>query len=176
MAYTAERLASLGFLAEAERYLARLSEEPSGLPLQPLRRPRVLAARGTLAFARGDSQEAIPQLEESTAIFRDTFNQAHFLFISETLARAWQAQGTLPQAILVLEDATRERGRMMPFIENWMRARLYLAELYHQAGREQEALEVETELRHYCLHADPDFVIWQELEKRQQAAIEPLGA
>ena len=49
------------------------------------------------------------------------------------------------------------------------RAQLRLAEVYRLAGRQEEALAIEDELRRYCAYADPDFPILLELEKRARS-------
>ena len=124
---------------------------------------------GAVALARGRFSEAISLLDEGMRVkrLRNYFPERELFLASLELARAWVGKGDPGEAIEVLERASLRKERT--FIEHesgalWLNARAQLAGLYRQVGREEEAQQVEDELRRYLAYADPDHPILLQLE------------
>ncbi|HVS03496.1 MAG TPA: hypothetical protein VMT16_12055, partial [Thermoanaerobaculia bacterium] len=162
-------LARAGLVAEARSLTAALAERHSAARSYAAgRRPTsamVAAARGELALAEGRPEEALPLLEEAARALRASGLPAYFR-VCESLATLLDRQGGRARAIALLEDASKQRGRLhgstrMP----WMEVRLLLAELYRRDGRAAEAREVVDELRSLLALADPDLVLLRRLDE-----------
>ena len=151
-------LARAGLLSEADRLLTQFEQCCSG-------EPYVRILRGEVAFARGQNDEAISELEEGTSHNADSF--PFFFTGSESLARALRKKGDLGRAIDVLERASARR-RQAAFYQAgqyWVWIRYRLAQLYREAGRENEARTIEEELRKLLSLADPTHPIRRGLER-----------
>ena len=149
-------LARVGLISEAQRLLSWL-QAPENAYMGPEARPPMLTSfEGELALARGAPAKAIPLLQNSLSWKEGCYI---FLWGSEDLARAWELQGNLPQAIRVLEDASKEKSREAwpgagAFL--WVHVEGRLTQLYKKAGRDQDAQRTEAELRQLLQYADPD--------------------
>ncbi|HUP42088.1 MAG TPA: protein kinase [Thermoanaerobaculia bacterium] len=125
----------------------------------------VAAAHGELALAEGRAGEALPLLESAARDLRDSGLEAYFR-VCESLAALLDERGERGRAIALLEDASRQRGRLHPWAKpSWMEVRLQLAELYRRDGRAAEAREVVDELRSLLALADPDLVLLRRLDE-----------
>jgi len=154
-------LATLGLVEEADEILAEIPED-TGL----FAKRYALAAQGIVDAARQQYETAIPNLEEAFDLFRYHDVLGQYFRIARSLSHAWRELGQPERALEVLEEASRQRPRLLHAHRNyWMEVQLRLAELYRDLGRDQEALEIEDELRRYCAYADPDFPILLELER-----------
>ena len=91
---------------------------------------------------------------------------------SESLARAWEQQGNFQKAIGVLEEVHPFKTRYLfpGGAPGWMKTQLRLAQLYRKVGREQEAREIEAELRKLLAYADPDYPILRQLQRTPNLA------
>ena len=127
--------------------------------------------RGELALARGNTGQAIALFEEAVRRLGD------FLFFvaggSESLAHAWEQQGNFQRAIGVLEAVRPFKTRYLfaGWATTWMKTQLRLAQLYRKVGREQEAREIEAELRKLLPYADPDHPFLRQLNRSQEVAL-----
>ena len=167
---TAVLLARRGFFSEAEKVMQRLIS----------RRGRVWPSdkivRGELAMARGKTAQAIRLLQEGIEPpWMGPFISAYFLG-TETLANAWEQQGNMSKAIRLLEESSQGRAKALAALRGsssffWMRVRLRLASFYRKVGREQEAREIEAELRKLLAYADPDHPILRQLKRLQEFAV-----
>ena len=162
-------LAQIGDVADAEEFLDRL---PEGFDLVP---GSVMGARGIIDFARRRYPEAISRLEEAMPLLRQREHLSYYLFCARTLSLAWEALGEPERGLQVLEEASRQKPRILTGRYYWMLVQLRLAELYREVGRDEEALAIEDELRRYCAYADPDFPILQELQERERLLPTPIG-
>ena len=154
-----------GLLSEAEAAISdmennKASSFPEGLPKY---------FRGELALARRNTGQAIALFEEAV---RPLGAFRFFAFGgSESLARAWEQQGNFQRAIGILEAVRPFRTRyLFPGSAKWMKTQLRLAQLYRKVGREQEAGEIEAELRKLLVYADPDHPFLRQLQRLQEAA------
>ncbi len=129
--------------------------------------------RGELALARGSTRQAIALFEEAIGL------AAAWSFFgtggSESLARAWERQDNLQTAIGVLEAVRPFKTRyLFPspyYVTEWMKTQLRLAQLYRKVGREQEAREIEAELRKLLAYADPDHPFPRQIQRSQEVAL-----
>ena len=173
-----KRLARGGLLSEARNVLASFQARARARGPSAVRNAErsAILARGVIALAEGNAEEAISLLQEGLAPLRNSGNHAYFR-CSESLAHAWELQGNLDMAVQTLEDASQQKhqaypggalsgsfGSPAPAKVYWMRVRLRLAQLYLKLGREAEALEIEAELRELLRYADPDLWLVRELE------------
>jgi len=113
-------------------------------------------------------EDAVPRLRPSAV--------ALFHLASDSLARAWEAEGDLTKALRALEIASRERERAAlhgawgPLY--WLQNEARLARLYRSAGRAADAARVEDRLRRLLVEADsnhPILLSLQESEPRKLA-------
>jgi tetratricopeptide (TPR) repeat protein len=151
-----------GFLSEADEMTRAIEKSPW--------RRTFPALRGELSFARGQSVEAIPLLEEGIRKIRQPLEGITFFFASESLASAHERQGQLDKALRVLEQASQiknELGVVLgPTAESlWMRNQWRLAQVYRKLGREEDAQPIEAELLKRLAYADSDHPILQALSK-----------
>jgi len=143
--------ARLGLAHEKQSRYADLIGAPSGFGD---------IVRGERALARGRTREALALLEEAVPRSLDAAEGVYAIsFLGlESLAGIHQRQGRLLDAVRVLEDASREKGRLhdgaAAFM--WMRTQLRLAQLYRKLGRENDARRPEAELLRLLARADSD--------------------
>lgn len=154
--------ARAGLVAEARTILDSL---PDDAVVGTLRYPLRLLARGELALAEGRTQDAIPLFQEVLSIFAPWANAGYFR-AGESLARAWERAGSVPNALRVLEEASAQKARALGSTLWWMEVQLHLARLYRELGREADAQEIEAELRRLLVYADPDFWMLRQLERQ----------
>ena len=97
-----------------------------------------------------------------------------YLMASESLSRAFESEGKLDEAIRVLEEVSQEKAATYPNPGPsgyfWLRDQVRLAALYRKAGRQTEALKVESELLKLLALADPDHPILRQLRAAQLTA------
>jgi DNA-binding winged helix-turn-helix (wHTH) protein/tetratricopeptide (TPR) repeat protein len=130
--------------------------------------------RGEHAIAHGQTKEGIALLESGIEAMQN-FPKGAFYLGSETLARAYEQQGNLDAALLVLQRASNAKGKAFGCLGGnmsgayWLRIELQLADLYREMGRGPEAEKVENELRKMLIYADADHPILRELQKRKAA-------
>ena len=161
LALVAADLASVGFTRDSQELLDKLP------PDYDLDQGLVSSARGTVAFAQQRYEDAIPHLEVANRSLRyGRARMGYYQQSARTLSSAWEAVGQIETAIAVLEEASRQKSRVLHARSGWMETQLRLAEIHRATGSEELALAIEDELRRYCSFADPDFPVLVELERR----------
>ena len=165
-------LVRAGFLSEADKVLSE--RRGAGGDLAFLAQTNI--ARGELALARGETEEAMRLLQEGIAAHESLgwWGTDHFFLGSESLARAYEQQGDSEKALQVLKEASKGRARlfhrgMAPGLF-WMRNESRQAQLYRKLGREIEAHEIETELLKLLAYADADHSLLVQLKRSQESA------
>ncbi len=174
-------LAQAGLLSEAQDVIsnadtaARGSSPVRSVP-PPLRESWGKTARGNLALARGQTEEAIQLLESAVEALRPWPDTSYFFLGSESLARAWEQQGNSHRALQVLEEAAQvtirmysTRAGMWPAVA-WTENEFRRAQLYRKVGREKEARKVEAKLLKLLTYADPDHAILRQLKQQREVA------
>jgi tetratricopeptide (TPR) repeat protein len=159
--------ARAGLVEEARRILDSIPPDDAGV--RTFGFPLRLLARGELALAEGRTEDAIPLLQEALPFFAPRANAQYFR-ASDSLARAWEQVGSVPNALRVLQEASLQKSRAIWGKVAWMELQLHLARLYRELGREADAREIEAELRRLLVHSDPDFWILRQLERQSRAA------
>lgn len=152
---TAILLARLGQVTRAESTIA--SPEAASRAFAPFI-PGVWEklARGELELARGNTAEAIPQLEMATESLRPWPTSFYFLGI-EALANALERQGNLQKSLEIMEEASRHKLEAVfwgPAPYFWLKLQLQRARLYRKLGRPAEAEVVESGLLSLLALAD----------------------
>jgi tetratricopeptide (TPR) repeat protein len=158
--------ARAGLVAEARAILDSLP--PDDALVGTIRFPLRLAARAELALAERRTQDAIPLLQEALSVLGPL--DAMYFEASESLARAWEQAGSIPNALRVLEEASAQKARAVWGGARWMDVQLHLARLYRELGREADAQGIEAELRRLLVYADPDFWLLRQLERQSGTA------
>ena len=160
-----------GLLSEAEAAISDLENSEAFFTGDVLGQGYIKQWRGELALARGNTGQAIALFEEAVPRLGD------FKFFAaggpESLARAWERQGNFQRAIGVLEEVRPFKTRyLFPYwATTWMKTQLRLARLYRKVGREQEAREIEAELRKLLAYADSDHPFLLQLQRSQEVAL-----
>jgi len=79
----------------------------------------------------------------------------------------------LQRAIEVLEEASKKKYLVLVFETPtmWLRVRAALAKLHRETGRNEDAREIEDELRRLLALADPDHPILLELGRTGDVAL-----
>jgi tetratricopeptide (TPR) repeat protein len=149
-------------------HAAALQSPPSG-PGPPFmgRGPAAatLIVRGELALAAGKIDEGVALIQQGLPEQRLLGSSLYFLG-SESLAIAWLRQKKPELAIRVLEDALRQRGRIISGSGAfWLRDAWLLAKVYRQSDRNQDAEKLEAELRQLLAVADRDHPILVEMQR-----------
>jgi tetratricopeptide (TPR) repeat protein len=160
-------LARTGHLSEAEKHWSAYMKHVTGDAFMSSWTSPIPVVRAELALAKGETREAIPILEQGVHSIRNTGYPVFYLG-SESLARLLEEEGELDKALQVLEAASAERtlaldSDVSPFF--WLRIQLQLAEVYRKLDREQEAQEIEGELKELLKYADPDHAILRQLRQ-----------
>jgi tetratricopeptide (TPR) repeat protein len=120
---------------------------------------------GEILLAEGHPEQALEKIDKSPA----EGDGGYPLFFSRLVwARALEQQGKIEEAIVRLEEDTRPSRAKLPNGWNWPECRVKLAELYRKAGREQDAVRTENEIRLYLSEADPDHPILVRLNERNR--------
>lgn len=117
----------------------------------------VLLSRRRLAEAKVKLEEAFPTSAPRGAI-------RVFLWNRYGLACVLERQGRVEEAIARLEE-TPASDVIENSLWHWLACRAKLAELCRKAGRMDEAVKVEDDLRHYLSEADPDHPLLVKLNK-----------
>jgi len=162
-------LAQLGFLSESEKLLAQLENSPSsGFVAGPTGAYAKLA-RAVIELRTGNTRESILLIE-------DVLGNGYSVYIaSKFLAEAWSQEGQMERAIQVLEEASNKKGLALALNGNaplmWLRVRLALAKLYRETGRNEEAREIEEDLRTLLAYADRDHPILRQLDHTKDLAL-----
>jgi hypothetical protein len=150
-----------GLLREAHKALAYMETAQP-----PVATAWLGLVRAHLAVAEHRYGDAI--VEGQRALDHNTgppFN-TQMVSCAAAMAEAWRASGDTSRAIQLLETYTskpRETfadGRGGP---TWLAARLKLAALYRDVGREREARAAEEDVRRWLALADADFPLLHEL-------------
>jgi tetratricopeptide (TPR) repeat protein len=165
-------MARAGLLSQAQQGIAKRLK---AWRADPSLKGAVRVVKGQLALAQGHTAKAIPLLEEGLQATSPSGTFTFFLGV-EALARTWEAEGNLPEAIETLERASAGKssaGIVRGFA--WMRVRWRLAQFYRKAGREQDAQRIEAELRKLLACADPDFPMLVQLKGSQDKGVARLA-
>jgi len=78
------------------------------------------------------------------------------------------------KALQVLEEASEKKYLVLVLGESpamWLRVRLALAKLYRETGRDEDAQEIEEDLRKHLAYADPDHPILRQLDRTKELAL-----
>jgi tetratricopeptide (TPR) repeat protein len=167
-------MARAGLLSEAQEAIAKRERSKDWMTDPGMGGP-VKVMKGELALAQGQRRKAIALLQEGLQAIGPSETFTFFLGV-EALARAWEREGNLPEAIGALEKASAERPRV-GIVRGfaWMRIQWRLAHLYRKVGRQQDAQRIEAELGKLLAGADPDYPMLVQLRRSQeQAATAPL--
>lgn len=163
-------MARAGMWSDVERAKRKASQEWGPPSIESL---AAEITDGELALARGQTQDGISLLERGLSA-SVPWTMASILG-SESLARAYEKQGRLDQALRVLQRVSTEKSRSLThpqeggpgsFASLWMTSELQLADLYRKMGRLSDAEKVEDELRKMLVYADADHPILLALQKR----------
>jgi hypothetical protein len=128
--------------------------------------------------ARGDGARIKEALKRGAPWSRVTASTRAFLY-SETLARAGAKAGDTAGAIRVLEETALLRDKL--YSETgytgyfWMRTQMLLADLYRKAGRQNDALAIENDLRAALGVADTDDPMLVKLRARSEVMPDKTG-
>lgn len=153
-------LARAGRTNEAE---AIISSSPplNGMP-RPYFRPNFkYLARGELALARGQVNEAISQFEQGLVLL-SPFSLTHYLFALNSLAKARLINGNIQEAINTLERGRIEKDWTIfepgaNFM--WQRNERFLIQMYKRSGQNQEAKKAADALRELLALADSSHLL-----------------
>jgi serine/threonine protein kinase/predicted Zn-dependent protease len=154
-------LARAGLADEAQKFLSKFSDSPTGRVSRKI-------LEGEIALSRGRTMEAISLLQEAVPDVR--WNSSWIFFTeSVSLADALERQGDLQKAVQVLEKASQEKAIAY---ENsgstgayWLKVEWRLAQLYRKLGRSEEAEKVEADLSKMLAYADPEHPILLQLKQ-----------
>jgi DNA-binding winged helix-turn-helix (wHTH) protein/tetratricopeptide (TPR) repeat protein len=158
-----------GLLSEVQRGIeARATSQE--WKNDPEFQPYLKAMQGELALARGKPIVGISLLETALQGIPRSRTFTYFLS-SEALARAWDREGHLDEAIGALERASAEQSRV-DIIHGfaWMRIECELAQLYRRANRPLDAQRVERHLQRLLVYADSDFPTLTRLRQSSTGA------
>lgn len=121
---------------------------------------------GALRVAQGRHKEALGLLEPLTSGFNP---DAMSIWARESAAAAHLASGHQEEAIRVLEQVgslrTQVVGNYEWRVDDWLRCRVLLVEVYRQAGRHSDAASVEAEVRRLLAVADPGHPLLARLNR-----------
>lgn len=142
----------------------------------PLNFPAIWLEKGERALAEGKTKEGKAFLERALDAL-SVMPFGGFFLGSESLARVYENEGDLGNALRILQRASAAKGRVNNCFNNglmagmwWLRTELQLADLYRKMGRVQDAEKVEDGLRKMLVYADADHPILRELQKRERLA------
>jgi hypothetical protein len=122
---------------------------------------------GALRVAQGRYTEGLKMLEPLTSGF---FHEIVSVWARESSGAAHRASGQLEEAIRVLVPVgalrTEVVGNYAWSVDDWLRCRVLLVEVYRQAGRPDDAAKVEAEVRRLLAVADPGHPLVARLDRR----------
>ena len=122
---------------------------------------------GLILLAEGHPKEAIEKIQRQEEMDKHPpkFQDIVYgdLWVRWAWASALEGQGKIEEAIARLEPYTRPSTVSLLFGWSWPQCRVKLAELYRKAGREDDAVKTEDELRLYLSEADPDHPVASRL-------------
>jgi serine/threonine-protein kinase len=119
---------------------------------------------GQIELALGHAREAIPLFQAFLQGIPRTNRGPASHSAAAKLADALQADGRVPEAIRVLEEATTEQpGLGVGSQHMWVHSRAQLGQLYRGNGRLAEARAIEAELHKLLAVADADHPMVKEL-------------
>lgn len=113
--------------------------------------------RGLSSWIERDCSQAVASLEEGLSQPLNGI-PGFFFLASDFLATILEGQGDLGRALLVLEEASRRKTRVvtMEHLAFWTRNECLLASLYRKVGRIDGAERIERELSQILRYSDPD--------------------
>ena len=125
---------------------------------------------GEILLAEGHLKEATEKLQ--TAQWPQAYSEVHYTTHWRRLAMAGglEGQGKIREAIAALESDTRPSIASLTNGWAWTPCRVKLADLYRKAGRVDDAVKVEDEIRLYLSEADPDHPLAASLRRIRVAA------
>lgn len=129
--------------------------------LSPLLLPEFrMGVRGEMEFRRGDNGNAIRDLTE-TLRASDSSNirllPTTAMFLADSLATAYEANGETAAAIKVLEKEASDVNNMGAYLVFWPLVQRHLADLYRATGQAAKAEAIEQKLSALLSLADPDY-------------------
>ncbi len=158
-------MARAGFLAEAAKLLRFLEKTDTINPnLYPF-------AAAEVHLARREREQAKERLREGLKKYTQGAHPT-YLIGSQALAHLLEKEDEPQQAIGVLEEAAQRSSAIGPgggFFR--LKVLAQLAQLYRKAGQEEDADQVERELRKQLAYADPDHPILLQLKRAQDLAL-----
>ena len=131
--------------------------------------PSMLFLEAEIALAAGHTDTAIALLRKAFDLYPSNTmgGDSPFFWMAESLASILEKQGRWSEAARVLERVSGLRYRVAAGVLGegalWLRTQWQLSQLYHRLGLEQEAKEIESELRQLLAYADPDHPIRSRL-------------
>ena len=156
-------MARAGLLAEAAKLLRLLEKTDTINPnLYPF-------AAAEVHLARREREQAKERLREGLKKYAQGAHPA-YLIGSQALACLLEKEDKPQQAMEVLEEAAQRSSAIGPgggFFR--LKVLAQLAQLYRKAGREEDADQVERELRKQLALADPDHPILLQLQRTQKS-------
>lgn len=158
-------LVRAGLVSQAEQEIAVLER------IRPFRPNYFDIARGEIALARGQREEAIALLQRGLQSAGFPSSGAH-LMGRESLARALRLEGRFSEALEVLARTPQLQGISELHTDTgifWMRTQLELARIYREMDRDDDAKEIESELLDLLAVADADHSILLALRGQREA-------
>jgi len=145
--------------------------------LETIKKSRSITLGG-LALNRGNRIEGLRMLGDalSSISLTDSDLAATYFMGSEILAEAWREQGDSTNAAEVLRAALEKESFLL--LEHsvltgplWLKLQAQLSQLYREMGRDEEAQEIEEDLRRHLALADPDHPILRQLDRTKELAL-----
>ncbi len=134
--------------------------------------PSMLFLEAEIALAAGHTDTAIALLRKAFDLYPSNTGggDSPLFWMAESLASILERQGRWSEAARVLERVSGLRYRVAAEVLGqgalWLRTQWQLSQLYHRLGLEEEAREIESELRQLLAYADPDHPIGSRLPLR----------
>ncbi len=146
---------------------ARLGHLGLARKIVPVLKDSQTTLEGEILLDSGRPAEAVARLLTAFPDVQDDAmrrNSGPYLFSRHTLARAFEKQGNLAEAISTLEVVGPPQKGSWP-LWNLLDCHLELVRLYRKAGRRDDAIRLRTELLHYLSEADGDHPYLIELHR-----------
>jgi len=158
-----------GYVREAQWEIANLEKRDH------VWQPYLDASRAMLKL-RQENLLAIPALQDAIKAGWGSSSTVSFT-ASRFLSEFYERRGELGSAIRTLEAASEEGFLALnrPYgLSQWLCLRASLAQLYRQAGRLNEAEELEEDLRKRLIYADPDHPILRAIGAKRDLALSQI--